>query len=215
MAALAGENRRRPVIPVASPIAEPPAFDANCRERGRQWLAAHPHQEGRPHDYWSPFRDDLREGFGRRCGYLAMYMHDGAADHFISWDRCKLANPQLAYEWNNYRFIAPSLNSKKGTWDDALLDPFEVQSGWFEVEIPSFVLRITDRVPEELRGKAKGPCKNNFGDYGAGILVAGEARATSIPRQWVCKERATKPAAKRPSQKHRSYFCTVPNPNIS
>ena len=28
---------------------------------------------------------------------------------------------------------------------------------------------------------AKGPCKNKFGDYGAGILAAGETRATSIP----------------------------------
>ena len=27
----------------------------------------------------------------------------------------------------------------------------------------------------------KGPCKNKFGDYGAGILAAGETRATSIP----------------------------------
>ena len=58
---------------------------------------------------------------------------------------------------------------------------------------------------------AKGPCKNKFGDYGAGILAAGEARATSIPRQWVCKERTTKLADKRPSQNCRSYFCTVPN----
>jgi hypothetical protein len=58
----------------------------------------------------------------------------------------------------------------------------------------------------------KGPCKNKFGVYGAEILVVGEARATRIPRQWVCKERATKPAAKRSSQKCRSYFCTVPKP---
>jgi hypothetical protein len=56
----------------------------------------------------------------------------------------------------------------------------------------------------------KGPCKNKFGDYGAGILPAGEAEATSIPWQWVCKERATKPAGKRPSQNYRSCFCTVP-----
>ena len=56
----------------------------------------------------------------------------------------------------------------------------------------------------------KGLCKNNFGDYGAGILAAGEARATSIPCQWVCEEQATKPAGKRPSQICRSYSCTSP-----
>ena len=42
---------------------------------------------------------------------------------------------------------------------------------------------------------------NNFAFYGAGVLAAGEARATRIPRYWVCKERATKPAGKRTSQK--------------
>jgi len=81
-------------------------------------------------------------------------MHDGVVDHFISWDSCKAANPELAYNWDNYRFIAPSLNSKKGTWDDKLLDPFEVQAGWFEVEIPGFVLRLTNQIPAHLRDKA-------------------------------------------------------------
>jgi cell division protein FtsW len=56
----------------------------------------------------------------------------------------------------------------------------------------------------------KGPRKNNLAGYGAGILPAGEARATSIPREWVCKERATKPAGKRTSQNRLSYFCAVP-----
>jgi hypothetical protein len=143
------------VIYVASPIPEPRAFDAECRQKGRRWIVTHPNPEGRPPDYWSPFRDELREGFVRRCGYFAMYMHDGAVDHFTSWENSKEANPQLAYDWPNLRFIAPSLNSKKGTLDDQLLDPFEVQDGWFEVEIPSFVLRITNQVPAHLMEKAR------------------------------------------------------------
>ncbi len=130
------------MIRVASPIAEPAAFDVECRQKGRDWLTQQPSPPKRPHDYWSPFRDGLREGFVRRCGYFAMYMHDGAVDHFISWENCKETAPHLAYEWSNFRFIAPSLNSKKGTLDDQLLDPFEVQDDWFEVEIPSFVLKI-------------------------------------------------------------------------
>lgn len=143
------------MIRVASPITEPASFAVECRGSGRQWLAAHPNPAGRPPDYWSPFRDNLREGFVRRCGYFAMYMHDGTVDHFISWDSCKTANPQLAYEWDNYRFIAPSLNSKKRTLDDQLLDPFEVHDDWFEVEIPSFVLRVTNQIPAHLRAKAE------------------------------------------------------------
>jgi len=41
------------------------------------------------------------------------------------------------------------------TLDDQLLDPFEVQDDWFEVDIPSFVLRITDRIPRHLQAKAE------------------------------------------------------------
>jgi hypothetical protein len=144
------------MIRVASPIAEPATFDAECRQQGRAWLATHPNPARRPHDYWSPFREDLREGFGRRCGYLAMFLPDGTVDHFISWDTCKVTNrARLAYEWSNFRFVAPALNSKKGVLDDRILDPFEVQDDWFEVEIPSLVLRMTDAIPPALRDKAK------------------------------------------------------------
>lgn len=143
------------MIRVASPIAEPAAFEVECRQPGRSWLAAHPAPKGRPRDFWSPFRPELREGFARRCGYFAMLMHDGAVDHFVSWDTCRTSNPRLAYEWNNFRFIDPALNSKKGTKDDQLLDPFEVEDDWFEVDIPSLVLRITGRVPAHLVSKAK------------------------------------------------------------
>jgi hypothetical protein len=146
------------MIRVASPIAEPATFDAECRQRGQTWLAANPYPTGRPADYWSPFREDLREGFGRRCGYFAMFLPTGTGhiDHFLSWDTCRKTNrAHLAYEWNNFRFIAPTLNSKKGTKDDQLLDPFEVQDDWFEVDIPSFVLRITSAIPAALRDKAK------------------------------------------------------------
>lgn len=36
-----------------------------------------------------------------------------------------------------------------------MLDPFEVQDDWFEVDIPSLVLRMTDAIPPALRNKAK------------------------------------------------------------
>lgn len=145
------------MIRVAAPIAEPSAFDFDCRRRGMDWLERQPNLPKRPADYWSPFREDLREGFERRCGYFAMFLPAGTGhvDHFISWDTCKATNrAHLAYEWNNFRFIAPELNSKKGTKDDRLLDPFEVQDDWFEMDFPSLVLRITDAIPTALREKA-------------------------------------------------------------
>jgi len=142
------------MIRVPSPVPEPPLFDAECRQPGMEWLAAQDELPDRPKDLWSPFRDDLREGFARRCGYYAMHLPDGQVDHFISWDSCKQDQRQLAYDWNNFRFLAGSLNSKKRTLDGQLLDPFEVEDSWFEVELPSFLLRVTDQLPPALLGKA-------------------------------------------------------------
>ena len=35
-----------------------------------------------------------------------------------------------------------------------MLDPFEVQAGWFEIELPSLQMRVTDAVPAAFRAKA-------------------------------------------------------------
>lgn len=104
------------MIRVASPIAEPATFDIECRQKGRNCLATHPNPTGRPADYGSPFREELGEGFGYRCGYLAMkLMSDGTVDHFISWDTCKITNREhFAYEWSNFWFIAPALTAGRG-----------------------------------------------------------------------------------------------------
>jgi len=143
------------MIHVPSPIRpEPPLFEEKCRQAGRNWLATQDPLPHRPRDFWSPFRPDLRRGFGLRCGYYAMYIHDGQVDHSTSWKTCKdSGTPELAYEWDNFRFLDGALNSRKRTWDDHLLDPFEVQAGWFEVELPTLFLRAV-RVPPERRETA-------------------------------------------------------------
>lgn len=144
------------MIHVPSPIRpEPPRFDEECRQQGRKWLAHHDPLPDRPRDFWSPFRPDLRRGFGQRCGYYAMYVHDGQVDHSTSWKTCKdNGTPELAYEWDNFRFVDGALNSRKKTWDDGLLDPFEVEEGWFEVELPTLFLRAA-RVPPERQEAAR------------------------------------------------------------
>lgn len=137
------------MIPVPNPIPEPPSFDRECRQKGRQWLTGLTDLPDRPKDFWSPFRPDLRRGFGRRCGYYAMYLHDGQVDHSTSWKTSVTrGTPELAYEWDNFRFIDGALNSRKGTQDEQLLDPFEVQAGWFEIDLPTLFLRAVGVPPE-------------------------------------------------------------------
>ncbi len=132
--------------------AKPKDFKRRVQIPGRAWLATHQDPEERPKDLWSAFRDPLAAGFGERCGYLAMYDSDGTVDHFVS---CK-TNRTLAYEWSNYRYAAGTVNSaKKPQWDGHLLDPFKVGDDWFEVQLPSCMLMVTERLPASHLEKAR------------------------------------------------------------
>ncbi len=141
-----------------SPGAEPNDFDAQVRKPGRKWLAAHPKpaqklpgRRWRPLDYWSPFRPRLGAAFGNLCAYGAMYEPGGTVDHFTSCD----ADATQAYEWTNYRFASQWINSSKQTADDNVMDPCEVQDGWFEISLPDLQLRVTDAVPPAKRQLAE------------------------------------------------------------
>lgn len=138
------------MIPVA-PVAEPEGFDAGCRQKGNAWLQEHPGEQ-RPQDYWSPFRPVLAAGFHERCGYGAMWTSSGTVDHFISCHQDR----RLAYEWSNYRYLEGWMNSAKSRRRaEELLDPFEVQEGWFEIVLPSLQLRLSERIPPEYRQRAE------------------------------------------------------------
>lgn len=75
-----------------------------------------------------------------------------AVDH---WESVQ-TNPELAFEWRNYRYVAGTLNSaKKPAWQGKLLDPFEVEWGWFEIELPSLELRIVHLTDPQTRARAQ------------------------------------------------------------
>jgi hypothetical protein len=131
---------------------EPEDFEEKCRKPGEAWLAKNPRAK-RPKDYWSPFKPQLADAFRQLCGYAAMYEPVGTVDHYKS---CGLDNnKELIYEWSNYRFASAWINSSKKTADGEVLDPFEVQDGWFEILLPSLQLVVSQRVPEEFREKAR------------------------------------------------------------
>ncbi len=75
----------------------------------------------------------------------------GTVDHYFSWNNF----PYLAYDWENYRHVSATLNSSKKDLDDAVLDPFEVGDGWFEILLPSLQMVLTSKVPAALRAKAE------------------------------------------------------------
>lgn len=144
------------MIPIANPIPEPAKFDRRCRARGQRWLERNP-ASTRPADYWSEFRKNLATGFHDRCGYGAVWISSGTVDHFVS---CHEDRTQ-AYEWSNYRYLDGWINSSKSKRRSKdLLDPFEVGEGWFEIDLPSLQLKLTDAVPPEYRARAEYTLRN-------------------------------------------------------
>lgn len=128
---------------------EPAEFDERCRQRGQAWLAEHP-TYGRPKDYWTEFEPQLREAFSGLCAYCAMRIMKGQVDHFRPVAILKEEGQDgLAYEWSNFRYGEAVLNGRK--WKHLVLDPFDVQEGWFAVQLPDLQLRPTSKVPQEYR----------------------------------------------------------------
>jgi hypothetical protein len=137
------------MIPVAR-VAAPAGYD-RVKTEGDGWLRRHQRTK-RPKDLWSPFLAHLADGFSHLCGYAAMLdPTGGTVDHYLSW----VNHRHLAYEWSNFRFASYILNSSKKTADEAVLDPYLVQPGWFEIILPSLQLRMTDKVPVAQRAAAE------------------------------------------------------------
>lgn len=98
--------------------------------------------------YWTRILPELAEAYGRICAYLCVYIERGTAtptvDHFLP----KSKNVELAYEWSNYRLASALMNGRKGN-SDGLVDPFEVEDGWLELECYGFQVLIAPSIAPE------------------------------------------------------------------
>jgi hypothetical protein len=135
------------------PQPEPDDFDRLVRAPGQRALANG--QSPLP-AYWRRCLPDLLAGYGRICAYTCLYIErvtgawtvdhyqpkaladvgvedDGRSEELVR----RSADPALVYEWGNYRLACSLMNSRKGACRD-VLDPFEVQKGWFGLDLVSF-----------------------------------------------------------------------------
>lgn len=142
MAVCRGKEGVAAVIHVA-PQPEPASFDGNVRRRGLAWLDRNniplnrSLQEGTVLEpYWRDCLDDLYSLYSGTCAYLAIFFERvtgaGSTDHFVA----KSKRVDLAYEWANFRLACTRMNSRKACHDD-ILDPFEIETGWFRLELVS------------------------------------------------------------------------------
>lgn len=126
-----------------TPQPEPDSFDDEVRRKGLAWLRRKGIALDQPlpanttiEPYWRRCLDDMHTAYDGCCAYLAIFFErvtgGGSVDHFVA----KSQRADLAYEWSNYRLACSRMNSRKREYDD-VLDPFDVVTGWFHLELVS------------------------------------------------------------------------------
>jgi hypothetical protein len=184
------------------PAPEPPEFDAMVREPGLRAVAemvgkkpSTPRAGGQPFQqraksewdlssselptYWTRCLDALMTAYDEVCAYSCFRIHrvTGArsVDHFAPrsrrWDR--------VYEWANYRLACSRLNARKRDFTD-ILDPFEVQTGWFRLELVGFQLYPSPELDADLATRIQHTCERlGLNDY-----LHRESRERDAERYW-------------------------------
>ncbi len=129
------------------PRPEPADFDETVRQPGLRALAER--RETLP-PYWRRCLDDLHTAYRGICAYACIYIDKAtgarSVEHFVA----KSSDLTLAYEWSNYRLACALVNSRKGTFDD-VLDPFDIENGWFVLELSFLQVLPNPSLEPELR----------------------------------------------------------------
>ena len=147
------------MIPV-TPAPEPAAFDKKVRQPG--WRAIHelaaglagsrdaiPPGEFPP--YWRKVLDELLTSYDRICSYLCLYIPRGAGAPSVDHMLPKSMHWDQVYEWSNYRLACSLMNARKGVAD--VLDPFEIEEGWFALELVDFQVVPGEGLPPDVASR--------------------------------------------------------------
>lgn len=140
------------MIPVA-PQPAPAEFEREVKNPGLDWL----NEKRIPHDgpaaanlkwnaLWTKTIDYAHQAYGGLCAYLACHLELATGEVTIDHHVSKKSTPRLAYEWCNYRLASLGVNRAKG--ELACIDPFEVQMGWFQLELVSGRIFANPTLPD-------------------------------------------------------------------
>jgi hypothetical protein len=120
---------------------------------------------------WREVLPDLATAYRHICAYVCLYIEPvtGAVsvDHMMAksraWDR--------VYEWENYRLACALMNSRKEAMQ-TVLDPFEVEDGWFALELVGYQL-----VPDPgATGETRMQVERTILDLGLNDAICRKAR---------------------------------------
>lgn len=133
---------------------EPADFEVKVRTPGRAFLRHVPHpstKQFNKNNHWKECLPQLYTAYAGICAYSACWLPmESSVDHFVP----KTVDPNLAYEWSNYRLSSLRLNSYKGDHID-VLDPFHILHDWFALNFTNFLIEpnagLVPQIEAEVR----------------------------------------------------------------
>jgi hypothetical protein len=100
--------------------------------------------------YWTEALDDLMAAYHEICAYSCFRIHPvtGArsADHFAPKSRIW----RHVYQWSNYRLCCSRMNARKHDFG-GVLDPFTIETNWFQLELLGFQILPDPGLPKAAR----------------------------------------------------------------
>jgi hypothetical protein len=130
---------------------EPPDFSSRVREPGQAVLSS---PEGELKPLWRHCATQLWAAYQGVCAYSSLHIPRGtgaiSVDHLLP----KSKRRELAYEWSNYRLACTRMNARKNDHED-MLDPFDVQDGWFALELSTLQVIPGEGLSEPLRAQVQ------------------------------------------------------------
>jgi hypothetical protein len=139
------------------PSLEPDDFDGLVRQPGLKFLSTVPEDQKinwRRREYWRKSIGALHERYGGICAYTCHYVPldtgGNTVEHFIP----RSLRRELAYEWNNFRFVCGLMNGRKSNHQD-VVDPFLVLENMFELDFPSLQIRPGPNLRGKIQTLAK------------------------------------------------------------
>lgn len=134
---------------------EPPDFNAKVREPGRNFLLTCPkptQKQWKTHSYWRRILPTLHAEYRGVCSYSCHWIPFDTGADTVEHFKPKSKHSKEAYEWANYRLVCQLLNSRKKDEED-IIDPFEVETGWFVIEFPSLMVKPALGLNEQVHGR--------------------------------------------------------------
>ena len=132
---------------------EPPDFSTKVRIPGQDFLKKVPqptNKQFKKARHWRNCVNDLYMAYQGICAYSAHWIPPGVTritvDHFIPKDK----DPNLAYEWSNFRLCSEKINNYKDDEID-VMDPFNIKYDWFIINFTTFFIEAEDSLPTYLK----------------------------------------------------------------